>query len=207
MINKALIFFHSPYLRGLAVTEEGTVYAAVNGCRCVVKITPKGKVETVLKSERPWSPTGVAVGGKHVFVLEYSNTDKANGWAPRIRKLGADGEVAILATISTAMSAVREGIIMRRTVIAAITAVVAAGSLPATADTVRFTGCPVRAVEGCLIVRNGPIVYNISSAVPSPRVGRRAIAVKAEYTGGIGLCFAKPLTNIRWHYIRHSKCP
>jgi hypothetical protein len=76
------------------------VYAAVNGCRCVVKFTPDGKVETVLKSERPWSPTGVAVGGKDVFVLEYSNTDKANGWAPRVRKLGADGKVAILATIN-----------------------------------------------------------------------------------------------------------
>jgi hypothetical protein len=92
-------FFHSPYLRGLAVTEKGTVYAAVNGCRCVVKITPDGKVETVLKSERPWSPTGVAVGGKDVFVLEYSNTDKAKGWAPRVRKLGADGKVAIMASI------------------------------------------------------------------------------------------------------------
>ena len=57
-------FFHSPYLRGLAITEAGVVYAAVNGCRCVVKITPEGKVETVLESERPWSPTGVAAGGK-----------------------------------------------------------------------------------------------------------------------------------------------
>ena len=104
------------------------------------------------------------------------------------------------------MSANREGIIMRKTVIAAITAVVAAGSLPATADTVRFTGCPVRAAEGCLIVRNGPIVYNISSAVPSPRVGTRAIAVIATYSGGIGLCFAKPLADIRWRYIRRSRC-
>ena len=95
---------------------------------------------------------------------------------------------------------------MRRTAIAAITAVVAAGSLPATADTVKFAGCPVRAAEGCLIVRNGPIVYNISSALPAPRVGYRAIAVIAEYSGGIGLCFAKPLTHIRWHYIRRSRC-
>src|SRR5262249_28290083 len=64
--------FHSPYLRGLDVTEEGTVYAAVTGCRCVVRITPEGKVETVLKAERPWTPTGVAVRGKDVFVLEYT---------------------------------------------------------------------------------------------------------------------------------------
>ena len=96
---------------------------------------------------------------------------------------------------------------MRKIAIAAITAVAAAVSLPATAETVVFSGCPVVATEGCLIVRNGPIVYNISSAVPAPRVGRRVIAVKAEYSGGIGLCFAKPLDHIRWHYIRHSRCP
>ena len=96
---------------------------------------------------------------------------------------------------------------MRRTALAAIAAVVVAGSMPAAAETVKFTGCPVRAAEGCLIVRNGPIVYHISSAVPSPRVGTRAIAVIAQYSGGIGLCFAKPLADIRWRYIRHSKCP
>src|SRR5207253_10503325 len=54
-------FFHAPYLRGLDVTEEGTVYAAATGCRCIVKITKEGKVETVLKAELPWTPTGVAV--------------------------------------------------------------------------------------------------------------------------------------------------
>src|SRR5204862_351926 len=46
-------FFHPPYLRGLDVTEEGVVYAAVTGRRCVVKVTAGGKVETVLKSEPP----------------------------------------------------------------------------------------------------------------------------------------------------------
>jgi formylglycine-generating enzyme required for sulfatase activity len=91
-------FYHSPYLRGLDVTEGGTVYAAVTGCRCVVKITPKGKVETVLKAEKPWTPTGVAVRGKDVFVLEYSHPEKPEGWVPRVRKLGEDGKVTILAT-------------------------------------------------------------------------------------------------------------
>jgi hypothetical protein len=93
-------FFHAPYLRGLDVTEEGTVYAAVNGCRCVVKISPEGKVETVLKSEPPWTPTGVTVRDNDVFVLEYSNSETAKGWAPRVRKLGPDGKVVILATVA-----------------------------------------------------------------------------------------------------------
>lgn len=92
-------FYHSPYLRGLDVTEEGTVYAAVAGCRCVLKITPDGKTETVLKSEKPWTPTGIAVYGKDVFVLEYSNHNVPKASTPRVRKLEADGKVTVLATI------------------------------------------------------------------------------------------------------------
>jgi hypothetical protein len=46
-----------PFLRGLAVDPHGTVYAAATGCRCVVRVTPDGRVEVVLKAERPWSPT------------------------------------------------------------------------------------------------------------------------------------------------------
>jgi sugar lactone lactonase YvrE len=90
------------FLRGLDVDAQGTVYAAATGCRGVVKITANGKVETVLKAEGPWSPTGVAVQGDDVYVLEYTN---ANGhvsedWLPRVRKLGRDGKVTTLATIS-----------------------------------------------------------------------------------------------------------
>ncbi len=93
-------FFHAPYLRGLDATEEGTVYAAVTGCRCVVKISKEGKVESVLQAEQPWTPTGVAVRGKDVFVLEYTHHDKAGDWSPRVRKLGPDGKVAILADLA-----------------------------------------------------------------------------------------------------------
>jgi hypothetical protein len=90
-----------PYLRGLAVDGRGTVYAAATGCRCVVKITAGGKVETVLKAERPWSPTGVAVHGDDVYVLEYTNAHgPPQEWRPRVRKLRPDGTVTVLATIS-----------------------------------------------------------------------------------------------------------
>ena len=54
----------------------------------------------MLKSEKPWSPTGVALRGKDLFVLEYSNIDKPEGWQPRVRKLGADGKVTILADLT-----------------------------------------------------------------------------------------------------------
>jgi sugar lactone lactonase YvrE len=90
-----------PYLRGLAVDSRGTVYAAATGSRCIVKITPNGKVEIVLKAERPWSPTGVAVQGDDVYVLEYTNTNAPpQEWRPRVRKLGRNGTVTVPANIS-----------------------------------------------------------------------------------------------------------
>ncbi len=91
-----------PSLRGLAVEEDGTVFAAGVGCRAVVKISPDGKkVETVLKAERPWSPTGVAVRRGTVYVLEYTNANgnPTEGWSPRVRKMGPDGKVTTLVTM------------------------------------------------------------------------------------------------------------
>jgi sugar lactone lactonase YvrE len=89
-----------PLLRGLAVDGRGTVYAAATGCRCVVRITADGKVETVLKAERPWSPTGVALRGESLYVLEYPNANGAihADWVPRVRKLGRDGKTTTLVT-------------------------------------------------------------------------------------------------------------
>ncbi len=90
-----------PSLRGLAVDEDGTVFAAGVGCRAVVKISSDGKkIETVLKADRPWSPTGVAVHRGEVYVLEYTNANGnlREGWRPRVRKLGRDGRVTNLFT-------------------------------------------------------------------------------------------------------------
>jgi hypothetical protein len=93
-----------PFLRGLAVDSGGNVYAAATGCRCVVKVTPDGKVEVVMKAGSPWSPTGVAVHGENVYVLEYTDANHGDHdrWLPRIRKLGRDGNVTTLATMTKA---------------------------------------------------------------------------------------------------------
>ena len=92
---------HSPHLRGLAVDAEGTIFAAATSCHRLLKITPDGKTESVLKAERPWSPTGVAEQDGDVYVLEYThaNGGRDEGWLPRVRKLGRDGKVTILAAI------------------------------------------------------------------------------------------------------------
>lgn len=93
-----------PSLRGLGVDSDETVFAAGVGCRAVVKISPTGKVETVLKAEQPWSPTGVAVLRGDVYVLEYTNANgnPGEGWRPRVRKLARDGKVTTLMTAPSA---------------------------------------------------------------------------------------------------------
>jgi hypothetical protein len=53
-----------------------------------------------LKAERPWSPTGVAVRGDDVYVLEYPNSAERADWLPRVRKLDRGGNVTTLVTIS-----------------------------------------------------------------------------------------------------------
>lgn len=92
-----------PLLRGIAVDKDGTIYAAATSCHCVIKITPDGKVQTILKSERPWSPTGVFVRDGNIYVLEYTNANgpRTEGWVPRVRKIGRDGKVTVLADLSS----------------------------------------------------------------------------------------------------------
>lgn len=93
---------HSPLLRGLGVDSDGNVYVAATSCHRVLKISPNGQVESILKSERPWSPTGVAVSGRDIYVLEYTNANgpKTEGWYPRVRHLGINGTWKTLLSVS-----------------------------------------------------------------------------------------------------------
>ena len=91
-----------PFLRGLAVDSEGAVYAAANRCRAVLKITPEGKVTTILSAPAPWSPTGVAVADGVVYVEEYDFPEAGPGQyvqRPRVRRIGRDGKVTTLAIV------------------------------------------------------------------------------------------------------------
>jgi hypothetical protein len=88
-------------LGGLAVAADGTIFAAASGCSALVRVSPQGEVQTVLRSVAPWSPTAVAVAGQDVLVLEYpleGRLDSASG-PPRVRKLSGDGRVSLLAEV------------------------------------------------------------------------------------------------------------
>jgi hypothetical protein len=91
-----------PFLRGIAVDSAGTIYTAATSCHCLLKITPDGKVKTILKSERPWSPTGVALYNSNIYVLEYTNANgpKVEGWKPRVRRIEKSGEITTIIDLS-----------------------------------------------------------------------------------------------------------
>ena len=91
-----------PGFQGMDVTKEGTIYAAATGCRTVIKISPDGEVQTVLKSEAPWSPTAVAVHRDELYVLEWTNPNEGAdaGWRPRVRKVDKSGAVTTLVTVT-----------------------------------------------------------------------------------------------------------
>ena len=90
-----------PYLRGLAVDADGVMYVADNGDARVLRITPRGKITTLVQTQSPWSPTAVALFGKDVYVLEYLHTarDVRSEWLPRVRKITADGTSTIIMTV------------------------------------------------------------------------------------------------------------
>jgi hypothetical protein len=87
-----------PYLRGLAIAADGSIYVAASGCGAVLRVDAKGRLTTVLKAEAPWSPTAVAVAGRDVYVLEYLHTasDNRREWLPRVRKISQSGKVTLL---------------------------------------------------------------------------------------------------------------
>jgi hypothetical protein len=99
----------APGLRGLAVDAKGNVYAAATGCRLVLKITPgktpaDARVQTILKSEPPWSPSGVALHNDTLYILEQvnANSEAHEDWPPRVRKLTPDGKVTTLFEVARA---------------------------------------------------------------------------------------------------------
>ena len=90
------------YCRGLAADAEGNVFVAVTGNRCVMKLPTKGEPTVVLRCDKPWTPTGVAVFRGEVYVLEYDDETPTEGrnWPPRVRKVSPDGKATTVATVT-----------------------------------------------------------------------------------------------------------
>ncbi|HYJ90967.1 MAG TPA: SMP-30/gluconolactonase/LRE family protein [Pyrinomonadaceae bacterium] len=90
-----------PYLRGLKVDTTGNVFVADSGDARVLKITPDGKISTLVQLESPWAPTDVAIFGDTLYVLEFLHTaeDDRLQWMPRIRKITPEGRSTVILTV------------------------------------------------------------------------------------------------------------
>jgi len=93
------------YCRGLAIDAQGFLYLAATGSRSVLKISPQGVISTILQEANPWTPTGVTVFNGEVYILEWHDVAAAlsevrAAYIPRVRKIGSDGKVTTLTTIS-----------------------------------------------------------------------------------------------------------
>ena len=91
-----------PLLRGLDVDAGGTIYVAETGCGRVLKVTPAGRVAILPQVKGPWAPTGVALFGDDLYVLEFQHaeSDDRREMLPRVRKIASDGKTAIIATVT-----------------------------------------------------------------------------------------------------------
>jgi sugar lactone lactonase YvrE len=80
------------HLYGLALDEESNIYVANISGDQVAKVSPDGKVSAPVKSEPGWAPTGVAVAGNDLYILEHGSLGL------RVRKLSGAGEITTLVT-------------------------------------------------------------------------------------------------------------
>ena len=92
----------TPLLRGLDVDAAGNSYVADAGCGRVLKVSAAGAVNILPQVPRPWFPTGVALSGSDLYVLEFedADTDDRRVMIPRIRKISAGGATAVVATVT-----------------------------------------------------------------------------------------------------------
>lgn len=92
---------------GMAVDRAGNLYVANYGQAVVFEVTPSGEARVILRSTWPWAPVAVAHAGDALLVVErYGNPygptvtlSSLPGRKLRVRKLGSDAKVALLATV------------------------------------------------------------------------------------------------------------
>jgi sugar lactone lactonase YvrE len=84
---------------GIAVDPGGNALVANYGGRRVVRVSSAGEVRSVVEQSGPWSPTGVALSGGDVYVLE-AGTAPGSTDSVRVRRLHSGGTVTTLAVIN-----------------------------------------------------------------------------------------------------------
>ncbi|HEX8396854.1 MAG TPA: hypothetical protein VF644_05475 [Pyrinomonadaceae bacterium] len=89
----------NPMFFGLAVDAENNVFTADHNGKTILKIAPDKKISAIYKSEKDWTPTGVYLRNKNLYVLENKNLPPRSNPITRVRKIAADGKVSTVATV------------------------------------------------------------------------------------------------------------
>jgi len=88
-------------LFGIVVDTQSNAFVADYNNRRILKIGSAGVVSTVLRADEPWAPTGLATKDGDLYILEFEFTPPST-YTPRVRKLDAQGNVTLLATVDEA---------------------------------------------------------------------------------------------------------
>ena len=94
-------------LLGLAVDRNNNVYVADYDFHCLRRVAPDGSTTTLLDAGALWSPSGVAVVGDTVYVLEHRPENLTgflrafSGPSARIRVIDAGGRVKTIAALGS----------------------------------------------------------------------------------------------------------
>ena len=84
---------------GLAVEPGGAVLLAHFGGRRVLRFAPDGRRSVAATAEPPWAPTGVAVSGGALYLLEGRQDARGVTTGLRVRKVPSRGRPVTLATV------------------------------------------------------------------------------------------------------------
>jgi sugar lactone lactonase YvrE len=96
---------------GMAVDAAGNVYVANYWKRALMRVTPDGQVMTILTSNWPWVPVGVASSGDNIYVLERMGNPYGPSTvlevstladrlgSPRVRKFSPDRAITTLVVV------------------------------------------------------------------------------------------------------------
>lgn len=90
-------------LFGLTVDEQNNVLAADFYNNRLIKISPNGKVSTVVNSDKDWSPIGVTTNNNEIYVLEARPYSAATHSGNRVVKIATDGKPTTIATMEEAV--------------------------------------------------------------------------------------------------------
>ncbi|MBA4184508.1 MAG: hypothetical protein H0X49_10935 [Acidobacteria bacterium] len=86
-------------LYGLDVDKENNVLAADFANNRLLKISSDGEISTFLKSEKDWSPIGVATFGDEVYVLEVRPYTASIHTGNRVLKISSTGKSTVIANL------------------------------------------------------------------------------------------------------------